>query len=109
MDNYSEVLQKLIPGLVDIFHQSIYSIILYGSVARGTQTPESDIDIAVIVKSHTEKMHDEMTDLVIDLELEYNKVLSVLLIDYDKFKEWEDVMPFYKNMKQEGITLWQAA
>lgn len=109
MDNYSEVLQKLIPGLVDIFHLSIYSIILYGSVARGTQTLESDIDIAVIVKSYTEKMHDEMTDLVIDLELEYNKVLSVLLIDYDKFKEWEDVMPFYKNMKQEGITLWQAA
>lgn len=48
----------MIPGLGDIFHQSIYSIILYGFVARGTQIPESDIDTAVIVKSHTEKMHD---------------------------------------------------
>lgn len=109
MEHYSDIINKLIPGLVDIFDQSIHSIILYGSVARGTQTPESDIDIAVIIGAYTEKMHDSMIDLVVDLELEYNKVLSVLLIDYDKFKEWEDVMPFYKNMKKEGITLWPAA
>lgn len=109
MDKYSEILKELVPGLVDIFHHSIQSIILYGSVARGTDTSESDVDIAVIVKPYTKEMHDQMTDLVIDLELEYNKVLSVLLIDYNKFIDWEDVMPFYKNMKKEGITLWQAA
>ena len=54
-------------------------------------------------------MYDTMTDFVVDLELKYNKVLSVLLIDYDKFKEWENVMPFYKNVKKEGIQLWPAA
>lgn len=109
MDNYNEVLQKLIPGLINIFPHSINSIILYGSVARGTQTAESDVDIAVIIKSYTKDMHEKMMDFVVDLELEYNKVLSVLLIDYDKFKEWENVMPFYKNVKEEGIVLWPAA
>ena len=84
-------------------------IILYGSVARGTQTEESDVDIAVIVRKYTEDMHDKMIDLTVDLELEYNKVLSVLLIDYDNFREWEDVLPFYKNMKKDGIMLWSAA
>ena len=84
-------------------------IILYGSVARGTQTAESDIDIAVIVRRYTEDMHEKMIDLTVDLELEYNKVLSVLLIDYDNFREWEDVLPFYKNMKKDGIMLWSAA
>lgn len=84
-------------------------IILYGSVARGTQTAESDVDIAVIVRRYTENMHDKMIDLTVDLELEYNKVLSVLLIDYDNFREWEDVLPFYKNMKKDGIMLWSAA
>ena len=109
MKNYVEVFQKLVPGLVNIFHGSVISIILYGSVARGTQTSESDVDIAVIVNGYTKTMHDTMTDFVVDLELEYNKVLSVLLIDYDKFKEWENVMPFYKNVKKEGIQLWPAA
>ena len=98
MENYTNLLKKLIPGLVRIFQDSITSIILYGSVARGTQTEESDIDIAVLVRSYTKEMHEQMTDLVVDLELEYDKVLSVLLIDYDKFTEWENVMPFYYNL-----------
>lgn len=109
MENHAEVFQKLVPGLLNIFHGSINSIILYGSVARGTHTSESDVDIAVIVDGYTKAMHDAMTDFVVDLELEYNKVLSVLLIDYDKFKEWENVMPFYKNVKKEGVQLWPAA
>ena len=109
MENYAEVFEKLIPGLLNIFHDSVSSIILYGSVARGTQTSESDVDIAVIVNGYTKTMHDTMTDFVVDLELKYKKVLSVLLIDYDKFKEWENVMPFYKNVKKEGIQLWPAA
>ena len=109
MENYAEVFEKLIPGLLNIFHDSVSSIILYGSVARGAQTSESDVDIAVIVNGYTKTMHDTMTDFVVDLELKYNKVLSVLLIDYDKFKEWENVMPFYKNVKKEGIQLWPAA
>lgn len=87
----------------------VYLIILYGSVARGTQTEESDVDIAVIVKRYMKDMHDKMIDLTVELELEYNKVLSVLLIDYDNFREWEDVLPFYKNMKKDGTMLWSAA
>jgi predicted nucleotidyltransferase len=109
MDNHTDIFKKLIPGLVDIFQQSITSIILYGSVARGTQTSESDVDVAVIIKDYTKDMHNQMIDFVVDLELEYDIVLSVLLINYDKFLEWGNVMPFYKNVKKEGIVLWPVA
>ena len=109
MENLQEVFEKMIPGFQTIFGNVLERIILYGSVARGTQTAESDIDIAVIVRRYTEDMHEKMIDLTVDLELEYNKVLSVLLIDYDNFREWEDVLPFYKNMKKDGIMLWSAA
>lgn len=98
-----------ITGLQNIFENVLECIILYGSVARGTQTDESDVDIAVIVRKHAEDMHDKMIDLTVDLELEYNLVLSVLLIDYDNFREWENVLPFYKNVKKEGIMLWSVA
>ena len=109
MENLQEVFEKMIPGFRTIFGNVLERIILYGSVARGTQTVESDVDIAVIVRKYTEDMHDKMIDLTVDLELEYNKVLSVLLIDYDNFREWDDVLPFYKNMKKDGIMLWSAA
>ncbi|MCD8218397.1 MAG: nucleotidyltransferase domain-containing protein [Clostridiales bacterium] len=109
MAEYSEVFQKLVPELVHIFGSSVDSIILYGSVARGTQTEESDIDIAVILDSYTEDMHERMTDFIVDLELEHDVVLSVRLINFDKFKKWENVMPYYKNVKKDGIVLWKAA
>ena len=109
MYHISEIINKLVPGLVDIFNESAIKIILYGSVARKTQTEESDVDIAVILSSYTEEMHDKMLDMVVDLELEYDVVLSVLLIDSEMFAEWEDVMPFYKNIKKDGVVLWPAA
>lgn len=109
MDNLQQIFEKLIPGFQAIFGNVLDRIILYGSVARGTSTDESDIDIAVVVGKYTEDMHDKMIDLTVDLELEYNKVLSVLLIDCDNFREWGDVLPFYKNMKKDGIMLWSTA
>lgn len=71
MSQYTKIFRKLVPELVNIFHDSIISIILYGSVARDTQADESDIDFAVIAKPYTKNMHEQMTDLVVDLELEY--------------------------------------
>jgi hypothetical protein len=50
-----------------------------------------------------------MTDLAVDLELEYNVVLSVLLIDHDNYMEWRDALPFYRNVHSEGVMLWPVA
>lgn len=109
MKNLQDVFDRMLPGFCAIFGDALERIVLYGSVARGTETEDSDVDIALIVRDHTEEMHEKMIDLTVDLELDYGKVLSVLLIDYDNFVEWEDVLPFYKNVKEEGITLWSAA
>jgi predicted nucleotidyltransferase len=109
MQDLKEILDKLIPEFEKIFDGVLERIILYGSVARHTQTEESDIDIALIVKGYTDEMYDSMIDVTVDLELEYGKILSVLLIDYDNFKDWEDVLPFYKNVKAEGVVLWKVA
>ena len=96
--------------LKDVYGDSLNEIKLYGSYARGTQTAESDIDVAVILKKRqTEKMHDEMTDGIVDIELEYGVVLSIILIECDEFAKWKHVVPFYINLCAEGITLWKAA
>ena len=108
MEQIQPIFDKMVPGLVNIFGNHLQQIILYGSVARGEHTTESDIDIALLVREYTEKMHDQMIDLTVDLELEYNKVLSVIMIDYDNFIGWEDVSPFYENVKKDGISLWKA-
>ena len=103
-------LEKLIPGLQEIYGDLIDSVILYGSTARGTRTADSDVDVAILLRAGATKvMRDQMLDLVVDLELACGNVLSVLCIDYDKFAEWTDVLPFYKNIRKDGVVLWQAA
>lgn len=103
-------LRELVLGLLGIYGNLIDSIILYGSVARGTQTDESDVDIAVIMRhGATAEMHDRMLDMVVDLELACDKVLSVIRIDRDRFKEWETTLPFYQSIRKEGVVLWPAA
>jgi predicted nucleotidyltransferase len=110
MEQYRIVLEKLIQGLTAIFGARTDQILLYGSVARGEQTEESDIDIAVLLHGgYTQAMHDQMTDFAVELELEYDVVLSILLIDHDNYLEWRDTLPFYRNVRSEGVVLWPAA
>lgn len=103
-------LDKLVAYACKIYGNKLEEIVLYGSYARGTQTDESDVDIALLLNDgHTESMHDAMTDIVVDLELESDKVLSVISVDNAEFLDWGDTLPFYKNIKKEGIVLWKTA
>ena len=103
-------LMQMILGLQDIYGDLISSIILYGSTARGTRAEDSDVDVALLLHSGvTKEMRGQMLDLVVDLELACGKVSSVICIDYEKFAEWKETLPFYKNIREEGIVLWQAA
>ena len=103
-------LKELGPGLREIYGDLIDSIVLYGYTARGTQTDESDVDMAILLHAGaTKEMREQMLDLVVDLELACGRVLSVLCIDYEKFAEWKDTLPFYKNIRKDGVVLWRAA
>ncbi len=103
-------LNKLVAGILEIYGESVERIVLYGSTARGTNTPESDIDIAVMLRSApTKSMNDQLLDLAVDLELDCGRVLSVIKIDYPRYLEWQDTLPFYRNIDREGVILWQAA
>jgi predicted nucleotidyltransferase len=104
------ITNELIEGLKNIFYDSLVSIILYGSVAKGTDTDESDIDIAVILKNaKSQPLTDKLIDFTLNLDLKYDKVFSVIDIDYDEFLKWENILPFYKNVKRDGVILWKAA
>lgn len=106
----SVITTELVNGLKDIFNDRLISVILYGSVARGTDIDESDIDIAIILKDAKKQQGmEKLIDLMVDLDLKYDKVFSVIDIDYDEFIKWEEILPFYKNVKKDGMVLWKAA
>ena len=100
----------LVRGLLDIVSSQTVQIVLFGSVARGTAESESDIDIALFVSERlTSQQEERLSELVVDLNLKYNKVFSVVDIDQQTYLKWRDVTPFYQNVDKEGIVLWKAA
>ena len=105
----SELFKKLVPAICGIYGDNLISIILYGSVARNTATEDSDIDIAFFVKDDDPEMHDKMLDVIVELNLEYDQLISPSMIEIEKFEKWKKVLPYYINIEKEGIILWKAA
>lgn len=101
---------ELVAGLLSICGEKISAIILYGSVARGTAEPDSDVDIALLLNEEfTREEWDKIDGFSADMDLEYNTVFSLVDIIADHFQKWLKAMPFYQNIEKEGIVLWKAA
>ena len=104
------MLHELVQGILRVLPGQALRIVLYGSTARGTNSPESDVDIAVFVRSRLDSAADErLSDMIVDLNLKYDKVFSVIDIDEDVYQKWRRVTPFYQNVEKDGIVLWAAA
>ena len=102
--------EELIQGLTDIFRSNISMIILYGSVARGDATDESDIDIAIVIRGQMDDATKKrFICWVADMDIRYERVFSIVDIQESNMKKWENVLPFYQNVRKEGIVLWKAA
>lgn len=105
-----EIQKKIVDGLLGLFGDNIDRIILYGSAARGDDGPDSDVDVAVIVKEKID--YDTEKKLIrwnAGLDMENEKIFSVLDIEKDDFDKKKDLLFFYRNINREGIVLWKAA
>ncbi len=101
---------ELVRGLLRLLPEQTVQIVLYGSVARGTAEADSDIDIALFLNGRlSSAQQDALSDLIVDLNLKYDKVFSVVDIDQQTYLKWRHVTPFYQNVSKEGIVLWKAA
>ena len=101
---------ELVQGLLNIFKGNINEIILYGSVARNESTEDSDIDIAIIMKMDMDDAtREKFIKWSAELDLRYDRVFSIVDINEQNFQKWGKVLPFYQNVKKEGIVLWKVA
>lgn len=110
-NQWEDVLLKLSEQLKMIYKDKLKAVILYGSVARGTATEDSDFDILVLVDAPKEQLNlyeDSLCEVSTDFALEYFKVFSIIDVSYNEYNEWKNVQPFYKNVAKEGITLYAA-
>ena len=92
----------------EIFGDKLVSVILYGSYARGDYEEFSDIDIMALVdmdKMELKTCQDEVRRFSNDISLDYDVLLSIKLQDKDTFDYWQNDLPYFMNVKKEGIVI----
>jgi predicted nucleotidyltransferase len=79
---------------------------LFGSKARGDDTPESDIDILVEVEQATSAIEDAVLDIAFEVNLAHDVYISPRVIARAVFADpvWR-ITPFIQRLEQEGVPL----
>ena len=102
----NKITGQIIEAYRDIYGQAIKTIVMYGSFARGDFDDESDIDFAAIVEGERQvlqKQLEKVWDKASDIGLEYDAVVSPVVIPYDEFIQYKDKLHYYQNIDKEGI------
>ena len=91
-----------------ILGKNLKQVILYGSYARGDYTEDSDIDIMVLTTltdKEIEQIETEIYDLAFDYLMDYGVDISVVIKNEEQFNYWLGALPFYDNVRKEGMVL----
>ena len=82
---------------------NIVRIILFGSVARGDDRKDSDIDI-LIVSDYWEEIDSIITDVVGDIVFDQQELISPHIMSVDRFNNTKDYS-FLTNVLEDGVVL----
>ncbi|MBQ6885460.1 MAG: nucleotidyltransferase domain-containing protein [Clostridia bacterium] len=104
----NSILQKFEQEAKAIFGDRLVSIVLFGSYARGDFDEESDIDILILADMSSEELSSyrgRIDTLCGDLLWEYGIVVSAIEKDVETYSKYSNILPFYKNIEQEGVKI----
>jgi len=86
------------------FGDRLHRLVLYGSHARGDATPQSDIDVLVVLEDGRDRSDREQAHEVMHrLREEYGEHVSPLVTSRERFDTYNQ--PLYRNVREEGELL----
>jgi uncharacterized protein len=105
MDHDDPTLQKCRALLQTLYGARLHGIVLYGSWARDTEEPESDIDLMVLLEGPVDGAQEirRIWEVLYPLQLESDHLLSVVPVDVALYNRGEYAL--YRQAKAEGVAL----
>lgn len=103
--NIDKLLRELNKSLNKLFGDKLRKCILYGSYSHQTESEDSDVDILVLLNLPKDQIKDyqkQIDDIILELSLSYDVVVSILVKNSDEFYQYADVIPMYQNIINEG-------
>lgn len=80
----------------------IKNVILFGSRARGDYYPQSDYDVIVLVDSKTKEIKNQIREIVLQIDWDYDVFISVFVYEKTRFDE-DKYEPLFMNIRKEGV------
>lgn len=108
MPDSKKVIQSFVKDVQEVFGKALFQIILYGSYARGDYKDNSDIDVMILTSLSEREIKDienTIYDIAYEYELSDKVMISINIKNVDHFNYWLGALPYYDNIKREGIIL----
>ena len=103
-----DIMQEFAKSVRKMLGNSLDSVIVYGSYARGDYSELSDIDVMLLVslgEEEIKKISDQISDLAFDFMMKYGVDISPVITNIDHFNYWVDNLSYYRNIRDEGVRL----
>lgn len=108
MHTVETIINELCAKLSTIFPHDKIDAILFGSYARGDAEFGSDIDVLILVDSSRQTIVQknwQIGELAADFLLNSDIVISPLVENREYFHANANVLPFYRNIQSEGVSI----
>lgn len=107
------LLDTFIEKLKPIYGDALKAVILFGSYARGDEREESDVDLLLLLDM-TEEEIDKKDDALGMAQYQMDCIdpmldIQPVTVSLHRFEKWKSVHPFYQNVLEDGVTLYEAA
>jgi predicted nucleotidyltransferase len=103
------IIESLILKLTEKYILEIFSIVLFGSYAKGNATKQSDIDLMFIVNNLKNKnLRESIERECASYQYSYNIKISPLITDFLEFKKMlkSEELNVGKEVREYGISLY---
>ena len=104
----SNIIQDFAKSVRKMMGNSLDSVIVYGSYARGDYSELSDIDVMLLVslgEEEIKEISDQISDLAFDFMMKYGVDIAPVITNIEHFNYWVDNLPYYRNVRDEGVRL----
>lgn len=103
MDKTDQIIKKCKEALAEQYAEQLKGVVLYGSIARNTSIPSSDIDLLVLLDQPFDYFTElrQLVDLLYPIQLESEQLISAKPVLIDDFEK--GTLSLYRNARKEGV------
>ena len=107
-DTISNAIFQFSQQMKKVFGFRLSKVIVYGSYARGDYRDNSDVDVMILVdltEQEIKKFENDVYDTAFEIEMNTGIDISPVIKNETQYEYWMDVLPFYRNVHEEGVVV----